>query len=303
MAYNKEIVEQVILELAKGKKVKEIKGVYNVSEATIYRWKKKYMDESKIRTENVKILKGTKELKQERLGETLKLSSDPRFQDNLPIQSQRLTILIKQGKLNEALALSNDPRFQNDFLIQSQRLTILMKQGKLDEALALSSEPRFQDYFVIQTQKEKIKRMLAIKNVDPMFLNKNLNNEIDNLLKRVYQAETEHYSQIIETILNSSVKEWQKVVLTIALYEKIEYPLTAIIKYLKNKMIIYNQNAEVIKIVKTLLRRVSSRPNIFDLEFYKNILLMKINDSIEKERQHLLDLKENISPSKRQLTF
>ena len=313
------------------KKINEILK-RNLEEALNVSSKKEFENYFPIQSQRIKIL-----IKLKRLNEALALTEDPRFSSDALIQSQRITILIKLnrleealkisrkrefhhdfviqsqqikvlielGRLKEAYELSSEERFHNCFLIQSEKITILTKMGKLRQALALASEPRFKKDYLIKTQKEELEKRLAQKKNSIQDSSKEKKNQRSKkLLRMISLIMPKETSNLEKVIVESNINEWQRVILRIALHEKLNYPEIVSLNYLKGQILIYENHADMLKIIKTLMTRIKSKANFFDIKFYEKLLSKEITFNRNKEKEHLLNLKEQSSPKEnRRLTF
>ena len=216
-----------------------------------------------------------------------------RFPENEPIQSQKITILMKQNKMDEALEICD--RFPRYAQIQSQKITILMKQNKIDEALEICD--KFQKNEVIQSQKitilqkqNKIDESLEICHrfsedkyrkkkkviinsencINNVFITKKNEPLVSTLLTNIY---INNISE--EEIQNSDLSDYEKTILLIAYYEKINKKKGINIIKLKKKN---TKNIIEVKNYNMLLEKLSRKKNsIFDIMIYKDILKCSIN--------------------------
>ena len=268
-----------------------------LEEALILSSQERFQNVMNIQSQRLNIL-----IKLERFEEALILSNDKRFQNYFPIQSQRITILMKLGRLEEALALSSEKRFQDYIYIQSQRITILTKLGRLEEALTLSNQKRFQNNEFIQEQRQHILKLRAKQ--QGTMTNIILESDLMSLLNVILNANNESFAELESFIIASNIKEWQKMILMVALYEKTNYPQSIIVKYLKQQQLIYHENFEILKIIKSLGEHIKEKNKIFNAYFYENLLSYPVSCHIDQERKHLMNLKENLTPNqKKRLTF
>ena len=239
-----------------------------------------------IQSQKIKILQ-----KQNKMDEALEICD--KFQKNGIIQFQKITILMKQNKIDEALGICDI--FPKNEQIQSQKITILMKQNKMDEALEICD--RFPENEPIQSQKTAIllkqdkidesleichrfsedeyrKKKKAIINsencINNVFITKKNEPLVSTLLTNIY---INNISE--EEIQNSDLSDYEKTILLIAYYEKINKKKGINIIKLKKKN---TKNIIEVKNYNMLLEKLSRKKNsIFDIMIYKDILKCSIN--------------------------
>ncbi|MDE5539756.1 MAG: hypothetical protein K2J20_04645 [Bacilli bacterium] len=158
----------------------------------------------------------------EALGLALTLCENPAYADNMPIQSQRVTILIKFNRLDEALSICE--KNPDHVALHSQKITILSLQRRRSEALDLCDDPRFVDNPQIVCQKitllakeHKIEEALSLSEDPRLADNLNIASERIGILIR-----TRNYNRAIILCNNPAYCEFlpivsQKVTILIAL--------------------------------------------------------------------------------------
>ena len=283
-------------------RIKILMKLKRLNEALALSEEPRFLTDPLIQSQRITIL-----IKLNRLEEALKISRKPEFHHDFAIQSQQIKVLIELGKLKEAYELSSEERFNNYFLIQSEKITILTKMGKLRQALALASEPRFKKDYLIETQKRELEKRLAKKQnriENSSKRKEKMEQKARNLLRMISLIMPKETSNLEQGIALSNINEWQKVILTIALHEKLNYPARVSLNYLKGQMLIYENQAEMLKIIKALNTHRKSNPNFFDIKFYEKLLSNEITFERKKEKEHLLHLKEQLNQQEnRRLTF
>ena len=200
-------------------------------------------------------------MKQNKIDEALEICD--RFPRYEPIQSQKITILMKQNKIDEALGICD--RFPENEPIQSQKITILQKQNKMDESLEICH--RFPEDEYRKKKKAIINSENCINNV---FITKKNEPLVSTLLTNIY---INNISE--EEIQNSDLSDYEKTILLIAYYEKINKKKGINIIKLKKKN---TKNIIEVKNYNMLLEKLSRKKNsIFDIMIYKDILKCSIN--------------------------
>ena len=212
--------------------------------------------DEQIQFQTIKLLR-----KMNKTKEALKICD--RFPRYAPIQSQKITILMKQNKIDEALEICD--RFPEDEPIQSQKITILQKQNKMDESLEICH--RFPEDEYRKKKKAIINSENCINNV---FITKKNEPLVSTLLTNIY---INNISE--EEIQNSDLSDYEKTILLIAYYEKINKKKGINIIKLKKKN---TKNIIEVKNYNMLLEKLSRKKNsIFDIMIYKDILKCSIN--------------------------
>ena len=216
----------------------------------------KFQKNEQIQSQKIKILQ-----KQNKIDEALGICD--KFQKNEQIQSQKITILMKQNKIDEALEICD--KFQKNEVIQSQKITILQKQNKIDESLEICH--RFSEDKYRKKKKVIINSENCINNV---FITKKNEPLVSTLLTNIY---INNISE--EEIQNSDLSDYEKTILLIAYYEKINKKKGINIIKLKKKN---TKNIIEVKNYNMLLEKLSRKKNsIFDIMIYKDILKCSIN--------------------------
>lgn len=287
MAYSNETNKKVLVRLAKGISLSEISTELNVSKSTIYRWQKENLEEIEMIKASLKI----RELI--RIGnykEALEFASEDRFNGCIHIQSQIITCLIKLGRYEEALVICNEERFKDNFIIQSQRINCLIKLGKYKKALDICNEDRFSNYSHIQSKKKYLMKKLKSKKPITQKHN-NITNKVNilALLQSIKDKETS-----LEELNNLNLQNYQKAILTMAIYEAENYDISVAIYFLKSLKQKYNDNRNMLNIIKKLNERLKIKRKLFDINFYLKLLNTPVeepkNNYIEEEREYILRL-------------
>ena len=170
---------------------------------------------------------------------------------------------MKQNKIDEALEICD--KFQKNEVIQSQKITILQKQNKIDESLEICH--RFSEDKYRKKKKVIINSENCINNV---FITKKNEPLVSTLLTNIY---INNISE--EEIQNSDLSDYEKTILLIAYYEKINKKKGINIIKLKKKN---TKNIIEVKNYNMLLEKLSRKKNsIFDIMIYKDILKCSIN--------------------------
>lgn len=261
----------------------------------------KFQNEPIIQSQKIRIL-----LRLKKIDEALNICRKAEFSNIAIIQSQRIHLLIEKGdqsSLLEALKICENPLFMNNVRIQSQHIRILMKNGdkeSLIKAYNISENRAFYSDFVIEDLRQeifgKIERLKTLeeRQENPQNL-EDEHSEYKILLDKIAGEEIDLES-IKELIECSNIKEWQKVILLVAYYDKNNYPINIVMNYLKRQLSIYSYNEDILKIIKILLGKMKNKKRIFDQEFYKELLSREIEEkNILEEKVHLQDLSSNIN--------
>lgn len=189
--------------------------------------------------------------------------SNQYFEKDEQIQFQTIKLLRKMNKTKEALEICD--KFQKNEVIQSQKITILQKQNKIDESLEICH--RFSEDKYRKKKKVIINSENCINNV---FITKKNEPLVSTLLTNIY---INNISE--EEIQNSDLSDYEKTILLIAYYEKINKKKGINIIKLKKKN---TKNIIEVKNYNMLLEKLSRKKNsIFDIMIYKDILKCSIN--------------------------
>ena len=164
---------------------------------------------------------------------------------------------IEEGKLEEALEYCNQPIFVNNIPVQLQKITILVKQEKFEQALRICNKDRFKDVILIQQKKTEILNLMYHKRQEKR---KEKEEQLRLFLQVISKISIEEYDQIKNDIIKAKIKEWQKLILLVMLEEKMNYPMQALINDLKTRLKI-EQEKEMLKIIKMLLEHIESVKN------------------------------------------
>lgn len=287
MACSNETKKKVLVRLAKGIRISEISSKLNVSKSTIYRWQKENLEEIEMIKASLKI---RELIRNGNYMEALEFASNGIFKDNFRIQSQKITCLIKLGRINKALTMCNEDRFKDVFVIQSQKITCLIYFRRFDEAFSLCNEDRFSNYSPIQNQKRYLIKKFKSKSSQPQNHNNQINKEkLLTLLQSIKDKETS-----LEELNNLNLPNYQKAILTMAIYEVENYDISIAICFLKSLKQKYNDNRNMLNIIKKLNERLKTKRKLFDINFYLKLLNTPVeepeNNYIEEEREYILRL-------------
>ena len=133
--YDQELKDK-ILHLLKEQTIREVSTQFNISSTTLYRWQKIKEDSKLIK----------KLISEERYDEALEITK--KNPNNIPIQSQSMTIYIKIREYEKAMKIAQ--KFPNDAPIQSQLITIYTRKGEYEKAMEIAQ--KFPNYAPIQSQ-------------------------------------------------------------------------------------------------------------------------------------------------------
>lgn len=314
--YNEETIKEVINLLAENEDIASISQLLNIPPAIITSWQTKYQEE-------IKFYGVSKEIKQLiNLGqykEALKLCDKPELVQKPVIMSQKITILIKLKKLKKALAICNEPSFQHNPIIMSQKVTIYVKLHDQDAALAICNRPEFANNEYIQKQKALIliyfgefqqafnicnkpefQNCTPIQDLKAMLLQEypelNNNSTIINSPKLYEDILTllKNKKLSLEELNNYPLSDLAKSILTLAYHELQNYPQNVSLNFLKKLQKEYHDNELALKIITKLLNHFKSKRNIFNFEFYLELLSTPIEITpiinTTEERELLLRL-------------
>ncbi len=156
----------------------------------------------------------------------------------------------------------------NNIPVQLQKITILVKQEKFEQALRICNKDRFKDVILIQQKKTEILNLMYHKRQEKR---KEKEEQLRLFLQVISKISIEEYDQIKNDIIKAKIKEWQKLILLVMLEEKMNYPMQALINDLKTRLKI-EQEKEMLKIIKMLLEHIKNKPQILDIAFYEKLL-------------------------------
>lgn len=287
MAYNNETKNKVLVRLAKGISISEISTELNIPISTIYSWQNENSEEIEMIKASLKI---RELIRNGNYMEALEFASEDKFNGCFPIQSQKITCLIKLGRINKALTMCNEDRFKDVFVIQSQKITCLIYFRRFDEAFSLCNEDRFSNYSPIQNQKRYLIKKFESKSSQSQNHNNKINKEkLLTLLQSIRDKETS-----LEELNNLDLPDYQKAILTMAIYEVENYDISVAIFFLKSLKQKYNNNRNMLNIIKKLNERLKTKRKLFDINFYLKLLNTPVeepkNNYIEEEREYILRL-------------
>ena len=123
--YDQELKDE-ILHLLKEKTIKEVSTQFNISTTTLYRWQKIKEDSKLIK----------KLISEERYDEALEITK--KYPNNIPIQSQLMTIYTKTGEYKKSMEIAR--KFPNNTIIQSQLMIIYIKKREYEEIMKIAQK-------------------------------------------------------------------------------------------------------------------------------------------------------------------
>lgn len=277
--YDQKIKDGVIKRVMLGELIKDVSEDTGVSIGTIRRWVKEYKEKMDSNSKSITDCeKGF-----------LQLVLD---EDNLLVNVDRL---IREGILDEVLKLFDNEEFKYNANMQIMRINILINLERLEEALCLCESLEFLKNKEIRLLQRKIISMILNKKrmqlkMDLIRVLKNrldsqqdiesseMPIESDNRVKKVNSTSIlfEIYNNKILTqcdLASININDLERLILTVALYDKQNLPLNILFKYLKEKLVEYSEEEEVFKLIQSLFLKMKSKRRIFDLEHYKNLLV------------------------------
>lgn len=290
--YDQKIKDGVIKRVMLGELIKDVSEDTGVSIGTIRRWVKEYKE---------KMDSNSKSITDSEKG-FLQLVLD---EDNLLVNVDRL---IREGLLDAVLKLFDNEEFKYNANMQIMRINILINLDRLEEALCLCESLEFLKNKEIRLLQRRIINMMLNKKrmqlkMDLIRVLKNRldsqqdiqSNEMpiesDNKVKKANSTSIlfEIYNNKILTqcdLASININDLERVILTVALYDKQNLPLNILFKYLKEKLVEYSEEEEIFKLIQSLFLKMKSKRRIFDLEYYKNLLV-----SVRKYRHIISETK------------
>lgn len=277
--YDQKIKDGVIKRVMLGELIKDVSEDTGVSIGTIRRWVKEYKE---------KMDSNSKSITDSEKG-FLQLVLD---ENNLLVNVDRL---IREGLLDEVLKLFDNEEFKYNVNMQIMRINILINLDRLEEALCLCESLEFLKNKEIRLLQRRIINMMLNKKrmqlkMDLIRVLKNrlesqqdiesneMPIEADNKIKKANSTSIlfEIYNNKILTqsdLDSININDLERVILTVALYDKQNLPLNILFKYLKEKLVEYSEKEEIFKLIQSLFLKMKSKRRIFDLEYYKNLLV------------------------------
>ena len=277
--YDQKIKDGVIKRVMLGELIKDVSEDTGVSIGTIRRWVKEYKE---------KMDSNSKSITDSEKG-FLQLVLD---EDNLLVNVDRL---IREGLLDAVLKLFDNEEFKYNANMQIMRINILINLDRLEEALCLCESLEFLKNKEIRLLQRRIINMMLNKKrmqlkMDLIRVLKNrlesqqdiesseMPIEADNKIKKANSASLlrDIYNNKILTqsdLDSININDLERIILTVALYDKQNLPLNILFKYLKEKLVEYIEEEEMFKFIQSLFLRMKSKRRIFDLEYYKNLLV------------------------------
>lgn len=262
------------------KQIKDLSKI-NINEALRLCEKEEYISYFLIQVQRVKML-----IKLERYDEAISICENPLYLDSSRIQYQKILALMEkedEESLKEALALCN--RFPRDFQIQTLKISLLMQLGNFELALMTASKKEFRHYIPIQVKivdillsQDKIEEALSFLK-DERFKDCI---QMQKRLKKLDKIPREHTSSAsisireqitdIEAINSLEIPESKRMILTVAFYEKNNYPINAILNYLKHQKEVFYIDHVMLKIIKCLVSHVKERNKVLNYAFYESMM-------------------------------
>lgn len=277
--YDQKIKDGVIKRVMLGELIKDVSEDTGVSIGTIRRWVKEYKE---------KMDSNSKSITDSEKG-FLQLVLD---EDNLLVNVDRL---IREGLLDEVLKLFDREEFRYNVNMQIIKINVLIYLERLEEALCLCESLEF--------LKNKEIRLLQRRIINMMLNKKRMQLKMDLIRVLKYKLDSQqdiessempiepdnkvkkaNSTSILFEIYNNkiltqseldsiNINDLERIILTIALYDKQNLPLSILFKYLKEKLVEYSEEEEIFKLIQSLFLRMKSKRRIFDLEYYKNLLV------------------------------
>ncbi len=292
--YDQKIKDGVIKRVMLGELIKDISEDTGVSIGTIRRWVKEYKEKTDSNSKNIPDSEKC----------FLQLVLD---EDNLLVNVDRL---IREGLLDDVLKLFDNEEFKYNVNMQIMRINILINLDRLEEALCLCESLEFLKNKEIRLLQRRIISMILYKKrmqlkMDLIRVLKNrldsqqdiqsseMPIESDNRVKKVNSTSIlfEIYNNKILTqcdLASININDLERLILTVALYDKQSLPVNMLFKYLKEKLVEYSEEEEVYKLIQSLFLKMKSKRRIFDLEHYKNLLV-----SVRKYRHIISEAKDS----------
>ena len=153
----------------------------------------------------------------------------------------------------------------------------------------MASNDKFKNYLPIQGQKDhllKICKSKAINNQVPKPNNTILSSILTSIKNKTLS---------LEELNNLDLPNYQKAILTMAMYEAENYGISVSICFLKSLKQKYNDNKEMLTIIKKLNERLKVKRKLFDTNFYLKLLSIPVVETpnfnaIKEERENILRL-------------
>ena len=209
--------------------------------------------------------------------EALKLADNKLFSNNSVIQFQKINILMKLTKkeqklrneekvteyYDEMLKICNKEIFANVPYIQSQKINILMKLTEKEQKLI--NEEKVTEYY---------DEMLEICNKEIFATSQIIESQkrqIQDKGEMILLAINNNYLTL-EEINSMEVTLLEKIIYTVAFYEKNKFSKKIILNYIKNKMSEYKDDIEILNVLNKLKNRIIQNVKIFDILFLSNFI-------------------------------
>lgn len=292
--YDQKIKDGVIKRVMLGELIKDVSEDTGVSIGTIRRWVKEYKE---------KMDSNSKSITDSEKG-FLQLVLD---EDNLLVNVDRLA---SEGLLDDVLKLFDNEEFKYNANMQIMRINILINLDRLEEALCLCESLEFLKNKEIRLLQRRILNMMLNKKRMQLKMDlirvlkykldsqqdiesSEMPIESDNKVKKANSTSIlfEIYNNKILTqcdLASIYINDLERLILTVALYDKQNLPLNILFKYLKEKLVEYSEEEEIFKLIQSLFLKMKSKRRIFDLEYYKNLLV-----SVRKYRHIISEAKDS----------
>ena len=277
--YDQKIKDGVIKRVMLGELIKDVSEDTGVSIGTIRRWVKEYKEKMDSNSKSItdcekgflqlvlnenNLLANIDRLASEGiLDEVLKLFDNEEFKYNVNMQIMRINILINLDRLEEALCLCESLEFLKNKeirLLQRRIITMMLnkkrKQLKMDLIRVLKN--RLESQQDIQSNEMPIESDNKVKKANST-----------SILFEIYNNKILTQSELDSININ----DLERIILIVALYDKQNLPLSILFKYLKEKLVEYSEEEEMFKLIQSLFLRMKSKRRIFDLKYYKNLLV------------------------------
>lgn len=184
---------------------------------------------------------------------TKALSLCEKFPKDYQIQTLKISILILLDKTQLALDFALKNEFRHYIPIQVQIVDILVSQNQVQEALTFLNDERFKDCMQMQKRRRKLEK--APKD--------NIRSTANNIREQICD---------IEGINSLEIPESKRMILTVAFYEKNNYPVNAILNYLRHQKESADSDQSMLKIIRCLILHVKEQNKIINYGFYERIL-------------------------------
>lgn len=257
-----------------------------------------------------------KYMQENELEKALELCTEENCINNVIIQKQKITIFLKLNKLEDVIkeAEKAHKRTKNDGFINfkliaiSRQIQILINEKEYERALELCMEENCVNDKVIQSQKNKLSMLKedqedikqvyeTVKDnvyiqVKPIIADRIIS--INDLLTKIYFDDIK-----LEELNRETLNDWEKLVLTIAFYEK--HDKEKAMSFLNSVSLQMNLSMEQKKSLNKLKEKISIKKKTFvDWEIYCNILNCVIDFDYNPEKKGDI-MEENIEKESKKI--